>query len=145
MSAHQTGMRACCCARQHSANALSDTVSQYPAVLCCAVLLRLHGLHLLQDLPNLMEQLADSTTVLHILTNSQFQLPDEAADTYRQLQRWPLALQDELQAAADRVRGYRGHFQEQLAEDQQQLQTDLEQLQVSDTVHCPYHLICLFV
>jgi hypothetical protein len=77
-----------------------------------------------------MEQLEASKATFNILTHSQFQLPDEAADTYWLLQRWPLALQDELDAAAERIRGYRGDFQQQLHEDQQQLQADLQELQV---------------
>lgn len=91
----------------------------------------------------MMEQLQASTATLAILNNSQFQLPDEAADTYWQLQRWPLALQEELDAATERIRGYRGQFQEQLHEDQQQLQADLQQLQVGvrhleqDSLHQP--------
>lgn len=40
-----------------------------------------------------MEQLEASTATLAILTHSQLQLPDEAADTYWLLQRWPQALQ----------------------------------------------------
>lgn len=77
-----------------------------------------------------MEQLEASKATFNILTHSQFQMPDEAADTYWLLQRWPLALQDELDAAAERIRGYRGDFQQQLQEDQQQLQADLQELQV---------------
>lgn len=78
----------------------------------------------------MMDQLQASTATLAILNNSQFQLPDEAADTYWQLQRWPLALQEELEAGAERIKGYHGQFQEQLHEDQQQLQAELQQLQV---------------
>lgn len=78
-----------------------------------------------------MEQLEASKATFNILNQSQFQLPDEAADTYWLLQRWPLALQDELDAAAERIRGYRGDFQQQLQEDQQQLQADLQELQVN--------------
>lgn len=78
-----------------------------------------------------MEQLEASTATLAILTDSQFTLPDDAADTYWLLQRWPLVLQDELEAAAERIRGYRGDFQQQLMQDQQQLQTDLQELQVN--------------
>lgn len=77
-----------------------------------------------------MDRLEASTATLAVLTHSQFALPDEAADTYWLLQRWPLALQDELDAAAERIRGYRGDFQQELLQDQQQLQADLQQLQV---------------
>lgn len=77
-----------------------------------------------------MDQLEASKATFNILNQSQFQLPDEAADTYWLLQRWPLALQDELDAAAERIRGYRGDFQQQLQDDQQQLQADLQELQV---------------
>lgn len=78
-----------------------------------------------------MEKLEASTAMLTILTHSQFTLPDEAADTYWMLQRWPLVLQDELEAAAERIRGYRGDFQQELMQDQQQLQADLQELQVT--------------
>lgn len=84
----------------------------------------------MQDLPSVMEQLEASTATLAILTHSQLQLPDEAADTYWLLQRWPQALQVELEAAAERIHGYKGDFQQQLQDDQVQLQADLEQLQV---------------
>lgn len=83
-----------------------------------------------------MDQLADSTSILGMLHSSQFQLPDEAADTFWQLQRWPLVLQEELDAAAERVRGYREHFQDELLDDQQQLTIDLHQLQVNSAVCC---------
>jgi hypothetical protein len=86
---------------------------------------------LLQELPSIMDRLEASTATLTVLTHSQFALPDEAADTYWLLQRWPLALQDELDAAADRIRGYRGDFRQELLADQQQLAADLQQLQVS--------------
>jgi hypothetical protein len=87
-----------------------------------------------------MQKLEGSTGMLTILTRSQFTLPDEAADTYWMLQRWPLVLQDELEAAAERIRGYRGDFQQELMQDQQQLQTDLQELQVTGWTHC-HHVL----
>lgn len=58
-------------------------------------------------------------------------------------------LQVELEAAADRIHGYKGDFQQQLQDDQQQLQADLEQLQVGvQGYHCatrPGILSCTLV
>lgn len=83
-----------------------------------------------------MQQLEASSATLATLSHSQFTLPDEAADTYWQLQRWPLVLQEELAAAAERITGYRGEFQEELQQDQQQLQASCQELQVCYAVEC---------
>jgi hypothetical protein len=77
-----------------------------------------------------MEALGASTATVAVLTASHFALPDDAADTFWALQRWPLAIQDELAAAAERLGGYREDYSAQLLADQRQLQADVQQLQV---------------
>jgi ABC-type transporter Mla subunit MlaD len=110
-------------------NALASLTGQHELLALLLATLS-PALHHTQDLPAILEQLEASTATLATLMRSHLQLVDEAADTYWQLQHWPLDLQEELDAAAERIKGYTGTFQQQLLDDQQQLKEDLQQLQV---------------
>jgi hypothetical protein len=84
----------------------------------------------LQELPSIQQQIDDSASTFAVLEASHHPLYDEAADMFWQLRHWPNAAQEELEAARERIWGYRNRYQLQLQEDQRQLQQDLQQLQV---------------
>lgn len=88
------------------------------------------GLFALQELTAMQLAIDDSSATFSILETSHHQLLDEAAEVFWRLRYWPIAIQDELAAACDRLYGYRNRYKLQLQADQQQLQKEMKQLQV---------------
>jgi hypothetical protein len=88
----------------------------------------------LQELPTIQQQIDDSASTFAVLEASHHALFDEAADVFWQLRHWPNAVQEELEAAWERIWGYRNRYQLQLQDDQRQLQQDLQQLQVRPAI-----------
>lgn len=84
----------------------------------------------MQELPGMQQQIDISTATFMVLETSHYPIFDEAAEVFWTLRYWPIAVQDELAAARDRIFGYRDRYKLQLQADQQQLQRQLQQLQV---------------
>lgn len=83
-----------------------------------------------QELPSIQQQIDNSSSTFAVLESSHHPLPDESAVLFWQLRHWPMAIQDELVAARERIESYRNHYKQQLYADQQQLQEDLQRAQV---------------
>lgn len=79
---------------------------------------------------SIQSKILQSLQVAEVLEHSHHSMRDECSELYWRLRHWPVALEDELAGAMQRLQGFNDRYRKQLKADQQQLADDISQVKV---------------